>query len=149
MLKPMDPVYIHVGWELSIVSHAAEKEKINPLRIQIFLRIHCTQTIPYTAFIMRLAYVLTFTEHQRDVQCYMLCSTGLFNLHHNSTMYNVEVVHIHILYNVQYEVLLFLPTEANKDLRRPRSLRQSQNQNLIPCLFDSKAMTLTITVEKF
>ena len=27
MLKPMDPVYIHVGWELSIVSHAAEKEK--------------------------------------------------------------------------------------------------------------------------
>ena len=48
----------------------------------------------------------------------MLCSTGLFNLHHNSTMYNVEVVHIHILYNVQYEVLLFLPTETNKDLRR-------------------------------
>ena len=63
MLKPMDPVYIHVGWELSIVSHEAEKEKINPLRIQIFLRIHCTQTIPYTAFRMRLADMLTFTEH--------------------------------------------------------------------------------------
>lgn len=27
MLKPTDPVYIHVGWELSIISHEAEKEK--------------------------------------------------------------------------------------------------------------------------
>lgn len=47
----------------------------------------------------------------------MLCSTGSFNLHHDSTMYYVEVVHIHILYNVQYEVII-LSTEANKDLRR-------------------------------
>lgn len=32
MLKPTDPVYIHVGWELSIISHEAEKEKKNPFK---------------------------------------------------------------------------------------------------------------------
>ena len=64
MLKPTDPVYIHVGWELSLISHAAEKEKKKILlRIQILLRIHCTQKIPYTAFRMMLADMLTFTEH--------------------------------------------------------------------------------------
>lgn len=63
-LKPTDPVYIHVGWELSLISHAAEKEKKKILlRIQILLRIHCTQKIPYTAFRMMLADMLTFTEH--------------------------------------------------------------------------------------
>lgn len=32
MLKPTDPIYIHVGWELPIISHAAEKEKKNPFK---------------------------------------------------------------------------------------------------------------------